>query len=160
MKFQVSILTRNSSETGHFSIMKKLWDLKKVYSNLEPERQGRGIIMGVTRLLLLGPFYTIKTNFMYFFAHDCSKQLVTPVNLTNYLISRIGSTLPKLKTAFYRSNFGHCAVGQKNFGNKIPFLSYFLLQCSCLSSAVFSFNTDQSFELIFYISLWSLSFFS
>ena len=28
-----------------------------------------------------------------------------------------------------------------------------------LSSAVFSFNTDQSFELIFYISLWSLSFF-
>ena len=25
---------------------------------------------GVTRLLLLGPFYTIQTNFMYFFAHD------------------------------------------------------------------------------------------
>ena len=41
-------------------------------SNLEPERQGRGIIMGVTRLLLLGPFYTIQTKFMYFFAHDCS----------------------------------------------------------------------------------------
>ena len=41
--------------------MKKLWDLKKVFSNLELEGQGRGIIMGVARLLLLGPFYTIQT---------------------------------------------------------------------------------------------------
>ena len=42
--------------------MKKLWDLeKKVLSNLELEGQGRGIIMRVTRLLLLGPFYTIQT---------------------------------------------------------------------------------------------------
>ena len=39
--------------------MKKLRDLKKVFSNLEPEGRGRGIIMGVT--LLLGPFYTIQT---------------------------------------------------------------------------------------------------
>ena len=45
---------------------------KKVFSNLELEGQGRGIIMGVTHLLLLGPFYTIQTNFMYFFAHDCN----------------------------------------------------------------------------------------
>ena len=51
--------------------MKKLWDLKNVFSNLELEGQGRGIIMGVTGLLLLGPFYSIQTNFMYFFAHDC-----------------------------------------------------------------------------------------
>ena len=51
--------------------MKKLWDLKKVFSNLEPEGQGRGIIMRVTHLLLLELFYTIETNFMYFFAHDC-----------------------------------------------------------------------------------------
>ena len=51
--------------------MKKLSDLKKVLSNLEPEGQGRGIIMGVTRLILLGQFYTIQNNFMYFFAHDC-----------------------------------------------------------------------------------------
>ena len=35
------------------------------------EGQGRSIIMVVTRLLLLGPFYTIQTNFIYFFAHDC-----------------------------------------------------------------------------------------
>ena len=41
--------------------MKKLWDWKKVVSNLELEGQGRGIIMGVTCLLLLGPFYTIRT---------------------------------------------------------------------------------------------------
>ena len=58
-------------ETGHFSIMKKLWDLKKVFSNLELEGQGGGIIMGVTRLLLPRPFYTIQTNFLYCFAHDC-----------------------------------------------------------------------------------------
>ena len=44
--------------------MKKLWDLKNVFSNLELEGQGRDIIMGVTRLLLLGPFYTIQANFM------------------------------------------------------------------------------------------------
>ena len=47
--------------------MKKLWDLKNVFSNLELEGQGPGIIMGVTRLLLLGPFYSMQTNF---FAHD------------------------------------------------------------------------------------------
>ena len=41
--------------------MKKLWDLKKVFSNLELEGQGRCIIRGVTGLLLLGPFYTIQT---------------------------------------------------------------------------------------------------
>ena len=39
--------------------MKKLWDLKKVLSYLELEGQGRGIIMGVIRPLLLGPFYYI-----------------------------------------------------------------------------------------------------
>ena len=41
--------------------MKKLWDLKKGFSNLKLEEHGQGIIMGVTRLLLLGPFYTIQT---------------------------------------------------------------------------------------------------
>ena len=50
----------------------KVLDLKKVFSNLEPEGQGRGIIKGVTRLLLLWPFYTIQINFMYYFAHDCT----------------------------------------------------------------------------------------
>ena len=51
--------------------MKKLWDLKKAFGNLELEGQGRGIIMGVTCLLLLGQFYTIQSKFMYYFAHDC-----------------------------------------------------------------------------------------
>ena len=41
--------------------MKKLWDLKKGFGNLELEGQGHGIIMRVTRLLLPGPFYTIQT---------------------------------------------------------------------------------------------------
>ena len=50
------------------------------------------------------------------FLSNCSKQLVTPVNLTrnffltNYLISSIGSELPKLKTAFYESHFPHCDI--------------------------------------------------
>ena len=39
--------------------MKKSWDLKIVLSNLEAEGQGHGIIIGVTRLLLLWPFYYI-----------------------------------------------------------------------------------------------------
>ena len=51
--------------------MKKLWDLKKGFSNLELEGQRHGIIMGVAGLLLLGPFYYKQTNFLYFFAHDC-----------------------------------------------------------------------------------------
>ena len=29
------------------------------------------MIMGVTRLLLLGPFYTIQMQFYILFAHDC-----------------------------------------------------------------------------------------
>ena len=41
--------------------MKKLWDLKKGFSNLELEGEGWGIIMGVITLILLGPFYTIQT---------------------------------------------------------------------------------------------------
>ena len=41
--------------------MKKLWDLKKGFSNLELEGQRWGIIMGVTCLLLLGQFYSIQT---------------------------------------------------------------------------------------------------
>ena len=35
--------------------------LKKGFSNLKLEGQGWGIMMGVTRLLLLEPFYTIQT---------------------------------------------------------------------------------------------------
>ena len=53
-----------------FPLWTKGFRLKKVFSNLELERQGHGIIMGVTCILLLGPFYTIQTKFMYFFAHD------------------------------------------------------------------------------------------
>ena len=38
-------------------------NLEKVFSNLEPEGQGGGIVMGVTPPLLLGPFYYIQTKF-------------------------------------------------------------------------------------------------
>ena len=40
--------------------MKKLWDLKNDLSYLELEGQGRGIIMEVTRPLLLRQFYLVK----------------------------------------------------------------------------------------------------
>ena len=45
---------------GHFSIMNYFCDLKKVFSNLNTEGQRGAIIMKVTRLLLLGLFYTIQ----------------------------------------------------------------------------------------------------
>ena len=45
----------------------KVLDLKKVFSNLEPEGQGHGIIKGVTHLHLLGPFYTIQIKFYVLF---------------------------------------------------------------------------------------------
>ena len=56
-----------------FFIMKKLWDLKKVFSNLELEGQQFGIIMGVTRLLLLGPFYTLLTKQAKHFEGECTR---------------------------------------------------------------------------------------
>ena len=49
---------------------------KKGFSNLEPEGQGRGIIMGVTRLLLLGPFYTIQMQFYILF---CTRLYIYPI---------------------------------------------------------------------------------
>ena len=67
--------------------MKKIWDLRKVVSNLELEGQGYGIIMGVTPLLLLGPFYTIQTNFMYFFAHDSTLSHIS-IGTFSYFIIR------------------------------------------------------------------------
>ena len=45
------------------SLKKIILNLEKVFSNLEPEGQGGGIVMGVTRPLLLGPFYYIQTKF-------------------------------------------------------------------------------------------------
>ena len=81
--------------------MKKLWDFKKGFSNLELEGQGHGIIMGVTRLLLLGPFYSIQTNFLYFFAHDCTIipksalfWLLVATSVTEYyLMHQVGEVL-------------------------------------------------------------------
>ena len=45
--------------------MKKLRDLKKVLSYLELQGQGRGIIMEVTRPLLVGPFYILLGKMAY-----------------------------------------------------------------------------------------------
>ena len=90
--------------------MKKLWDLKKVFSNLELEGQGHGIIMWVTRLLLLGPFYTIQTKRDQTFwkgvyklilnsskgpKENCGKNLGIVLNLTAIIYSsKITDSIP------------------------------------------------------------------
>ena len=49
--------------------------MKKVLSKLDPEGQGRGIIMKVTRILLLGPFYYIALYWgLYNFETHCKCQ--------------------------------------------------------------------------------------
>ena len=70
---------------------------KKVFSNLELEGQGRGIIMGVTHLLLLGPFYTIQTNFTYFFAHDCKAKKYPDIQPEQILRQIMRSFLEEMK---------------------------------------------------------------
>ena len=60
-------LLENYHFQKYFRSKLKLLDLKKVFSNLKPGGQGGGIIMGVTRLFLLGPFYYIQTNFSILF---------------------------------------------------------------------------------------------
>jgi hypothetical protein len=57
MRYLSTVQVQSESKSGHFSILKELWDLKKSFCNLELEGQGCGIIMGVTRPLLLGQFY-------------------------------------------------------------------------------------------------------
>ena len=74
---------------------------KKVFSNLEPERQGRGIIMGVTRLILLGQFYTIQNNFMYFFAQDCRSIARIIVNEKDTIELLITKDIDKRKDQTY-----------------------------------------------------------
>ena len=54
-------------QSFNFDLRKNFLNLKKGFSNLEPEGQGPGIIMGVTRLLLLGPFYTMQMQFYVLF---------------------------------------------------------------------------------------------
>ena len=52
--------------------MKKLWDLKNVFSNLELEGQGLGIIMGVTPTSPRAILHHTDQFYVLFFAHDCS----------------------------------------------------------------------------------------
>ena len=54
-------------------------------SYLEPEGQGRGIIMGVTRLLLLGPFYTIKMQFYVLFCTRLYDMVCNDFSLKKFL---------------------------------------------------------------------------
>ena len=68
-------------------------NLEKVFSNLEPEGQGRGIIIGVTRLLLQGPFYTIEMQFYILF---CTRLYYVVTELLNVLGNlRLAVKLPE-----------------------------------------------------------------
>ena len=74
--------------------MKDLWDFKKVPGNLEPEEQGRGIIMGVTRLLFLGQFYYVSSSSLggYKIMKHCKandQKLYLPEQLFSILISNV-----------------------------------------------------------------------
>ena len=79
-----------------FPLWTKGFRFKKVFSNLEPEGQGRGIIKGGTRLFLLGPFYTIHINFMYYFAHDCIRK-------SAYLSTELWRSLRKTSSKISKS---------------------------------------------------------
>ena len=122
----------------HFSIMKKLWDLKIAFGNLELEGQWRGIIMGVTRLLLLGQFYTIQSKFMYFFAHDCI--IIRPAgtfqlgqaNVCSFLVN-----LLKSATILNHFNINHQQIS--------------LLKMPQVYSAIF-YRLMMSFNVISYVS--------
>ena len=54
--FTVQLWPKSPLKQGIFPLQKKIWDLKKILCFLELEGQGHSIIMGVTHLLLLGPF--------------------------------------------------------------------------------------------------------
>ena len=85
------------------------------------------------------------------FLSNCSKQLITPVNLTrknfnltclsltNYLISKIGSVLPQLKAAFYRSHFGHCALIE---------ITKFRLESKCHKGYFLNFPPMRALEIL------------
>ena len=50
---------------------------------------------------------------------------LTCLSLTTYLFSKIGSSLPKLKTDFFRSHFDHCVIIQENSHQNLDFQHFF-----------------------------------
>ena len=61
-----------------FPLWTKGFRFKKVFSNLEPEGQGCGIIKGVTRLLLLGPDQILCT-FLHTTVHYPAQNNCSPL---------------------------------------------------------------------------------
>ena len=108
--------------------MNKIFRFKKeVFSNLEPEGQEPGIIKGVTRLLLLGPFYTILTNFMYFFAHNCRYMTLVcflSISKAHYRICFCNGSLMKKKKE-PKSMPGNCLSAVGAFKGALVILYYF-----------------------------------
>ena len=90
-KQTLSINVRKLREFWIFNFETMILNLEKVFINLEPEGQGGGIIMGVTRLLLLGPFYYIQTKFSILFCtrlYICIVKLLRTCNIFLSLLQR------------------------------------------------------------------------
>ena len=118
MQIYVLFCTRLYLKLVIFSLWTKFLDLKKVIINLEPEGQGHDIIMGVTGLLHLGPFYTdrqILCTFLQTTVNDFRKRrhFVPKVKMCqNFfadswlwdLFLRIKATLTRISFSFL-SNF-------------------------------------------------------
>ena len=81
---------------------------------------------------------------------------LTCLSLTNYLISRIGSGLPKVKAAFYRSHFSHCAITYSHlqtFLTPITIssvdMSLFPVSISCTIHCVLSYGVRSCVSSLF-----------
>ena len=136
--WQNDILTLDGLEKGQLIQLDDATRIKLAFRN-----QGQLAPFVCYLVFKIGNFAIDITEQKHFLS-NCSKQLVTPVNLTrnffltNYLIPRSGSELAKLKTAFYESHFPHCVLLAKNWHANNGFYSPLYL---VLRSKVF-FNND------------------
>ena len=130
--------------------MKNLWDLKRVFSNLELEGQGFGIIMEVTRLLLLGPFYYIQTNFSILFCTQLYEYLTLFQWIRGWLYPPNYFSLPQI--ANLPTELLRCSklLARLVDGNWQKHQS--CLASTIVTSQFFSESISQSW----YLSIWTL----
>ena len=100
--WQKDILTLDGLEKGQLIQLDDVTRIKLAFRN-----QGQLAPFVCYLVFKIGNF-AIDITEQKKFLSNCSKQLVTPVNLT--------SELPKLKTAFYESHFPHCVIPTKYKG--------------------------------------------
>ena len=107
-KQTLSIKVWKLREFQIFNFETIILNLEKVFSNLEPEGQGDGIVMGVTRPLLLGPFYYIQTEFSILF---CTRLYSRAETIRGNTVGLVNFIEPKIIQSHYietdRQNFRH-----------------------------------------------------